>query len=99
MSRFLPPFWWQESNIYVVFSIFIYRPTSLLASIKVPVFLFIVSMLSLSVDSRHQHRPEADVSHLISVPLGFSGPSKWLILKQSKKAVAIKHLLVLDHFG
>jgi hypothetical protein len=29
----------------------------------------------LSVDSHHQHRPEADVSHLISVPPGFPGPS------------------------
>jgi hypothetical protein len=27
------------------------------------------------VESHHQHTPEADVSHLISVPPGFPGPS------------------------
>jgi hypothetical protein len=29
----------------------------------------------LPVDSHHQHKPEADVSHSISVPPGFPGPS------------------------
>jgi hypothetical protein len=29
----------------------------------------------LKADSHHQHRPTADVSHLISVPPGFPGPS------------------------
>jgi hypothetical protein len=44
---FGPAFLWQDSNIYLVFSTFIYRLTSLLASIKV-CFFFIVSMLSPS---------------------------------------------------
>jgi hypothetical protein len=29
MSRFWPTFWWRDSNIYLVFSTFISRPTSL----------------------------------------------------------------------
>jgi hypothetical protein len=39
------------------------------------------------------------VSHLISIPPGFPGPSYWHIITQSWKAVVIKHLLVLDHFS
>jgi hypothetical protein len=35
MSRLCPPFWWRDSNIYLVFSVFTSGPTSLLASIKV----------------------------------------------------------------
>jgi hypothetical protein len=42
------------------------KPTSLLASNKE--FFFIVSMLSVG---SHQHKPEADVSHSISVPFDF----------------------------
>jgi hypothetical protein len=34
MPRFCPAFWWRDSNIYVDFSVFTSRPTSLLASIK-----------------------------------------------------------------
>jgi hypothetical protein len=51
------------------------RPnTSLLASMKVPVF-FLLWYGIYPVDSHRQHRPAADVSHLISVPPGFPGPS------------------------
>jgi hypothetical protein len=45
MSRFWRAFSWQGSNIYLVFSVVIYRTTSLQAWIKVSVFFFIVSML------------------------------------------------------
>jgi hypothetical protein len=38
MSRFRPAFWCRDSNIYLVFSTFVCRPTSSLASIKVSVF-------------------------------------------------------------
>jgi hypothetical protein len=47
-SHFLPAYWWQCSNIYLVFSTSISRPTYLITYIKMSVFLFIVSMLSLS---------------------------------------------------
>jgi hypothetical protein len=40
MSQFWSTFRWQDSNIYLVFSTFISRPTSLLASIKVSVFFY-----------------------------------------------------------
>jgi hypothetical protein len=40
MSWFCPAFWWWDSNIYLVFSVFTSRPISLPASIKVCVFLF-----------------------------------------------------------
>jgi hypothetical protein len=45
MCQFWPAFWWRDSNMYLVFSTFISRPTSLLASLKSSVCLFIVSML------------------------------------------------------
>jgi hypothetical protein len=32
MSWFCPAFWWRDSNLYLVFSVFTSRPTSLLAS-------------------------------------------------------------------
>jgi hypothetical protein len=74
MSRIWPTFWWLDSNMYLVFSTFIYRPTYLLASINISVFFFIVSMLSLR-DSHHQRKAEADVSHQISVSPGFPAPT------------------------
>jgi hypothetical protein len=46
-------------------SAFVSRPTSLLASIKVSV-LSSQYLCYLPVDSHHQRRPEADVSHLVS---------------------------------
>jgi hypothetical protein len=63
----------QQHIGYLVFSAFTSRPTSLLASIKVSVFSFMVSMLSPSLC--HQHRQAADVSHLISVQPGYPRPS------------------------
>jgi hypothetical protein len=44
ISRFRPTFWWRDSNIYLVFSTVISTSTSLLASIKVSVFFFLVSV-------------------------------------------------------
>jgi hypothetical protein len=60
---------------------------------------FFMYLSYLPADSHHQLKPEADVSHSISVPPGFPGPSQWTILKQSLKAVVIQHLLDLDHSG
>jgi hypothetical protein len=48
MSWFLHELRWRYNNIYLVFCTFISRLNSLLASIKVSVFFFIVSMLSPS---------------------------------------------------
>jgi hypothetical protein len=72
MLWFCPAFWWRYSNIYLVFSAFTSRPISSLASIRVSVLWY---LCYLPVDSHHLHRPAADVSHLISVPPSFPGPS------------------------
>jgi hypothetical protein len=65
-------FWSRHSNIHLVFSAFTSRPASLLASIRVSVFLFMVSMLSPSrFILYYQHRSAADMSHLNSVPVGY----------------------------
>jgi hypothetical protein len=39
LSWFCPAFWWRDSSIYVVFSALTSRPASLIASIRVSVFL------------------------------------------------------------
>jgi hypothetical protein len=71
---FSPAFWSRESNIYIVFSTFIFKCTSsLLASIKFLSF-YLQYLCYLWVESNHQQKPEADVSHSISVPPGFPGP-------------------------
>jgi hypothetical protein len=54
--------------------VFTSRPTSILASVKVSVFS-LWYLYYPPVDTRHQHRPAAGVSHLISVPPGFPGPT------------------------
>jgi hypothetical protein len=59
MSWFCPAFLWRESNIYLVFSVFSSRPTSLPASIKVCV-LFLWYLYHRPVDSRYQHRSTDD---------------------------------------
>jgi hypothetical protein len=74
MSWFPPAFWWRDSNIYLVFSVFISRPTFILALVKVSVF-YLWYLYYHPIHSRHQHRPAADVSHLIAVPPGFPGLS------------------------
>jgi hypothetical protein len=48
MYQIWPAFWWRDSNIFLVFTAFSSRPSSLLATIKVSVFFFILSMLSPS---------------------------------------------------
>jgi hypothetical protein len=48
ISQFWSAFWSRDTNIHLVFSTFSSRSTSLLASIKVSVLLFTVSMLSPS---------------------------------------------------
>jgi hypothetical protein len=62
----------RKRHILSFLSEYTSRPTSLLASIKVCVFLFMVPYQS--VDSHHQHRRTFDVSHLTSVSPGFPGP-------------------------
>jgi hypothetical protein len=88
MSRFLPAFWWGDSNIYLVFSMFISKPTSLLGSIKLSLFFSMVCYPS--VDSHHQHKSEAGVSHSVSVPPGFPWPSYKHILKQDEVKVNLR---------
>jgi hypothetical protein len=56
-------FWWREINIYLVFSVFTYRPTSLLMSITTSVFLWYLYYLSIYL--HHVHSPEDDMAHLI----------------------------------
>jgi hypothetical protein len=72
MSWFCLAFWWEESNIHLVFLEFPSRPTSLLAS----KFLCFSSwyLTYLQAASYHQHGLTADLSHLISIPPGFPGP-------------------------
>jgi hypothetical protein len=54
--------------MYLVFSVFTSRPTSLLVSIKVSVILYGIYVYYRPVDSRRQHRPAAD----IHIPFNFS---------------------------
>jgi hypothetical protein len=56
----------------LIFRAFTSRPTSSLASIKVFVLCYLYYH---PVDSHHQHKPAANVFHLISVPSGLPGPS------------------------
>jgi hypothetical protein len=44
---FDPAFWWWDSNIYLVFSVFTSRPISLLASVTVSVLSFMISRIWL----------------------------------------------------
>jgi hypothetical protein len=44
ISWFSPPVWWRDVNISLVFSAFTSRPTSLLKSIRVSVFFFMVKV-------------------------------------------------------
>jgi hypothetical protein len=74
MLQFCPAFWWWGNNTYLVFSVFIPRPTSLLAS-EFLCFFSLWHLCYLSTNLNHQHSPAADVSHLISVTLRFPGPS------------------------
>jgi hypothetical protein len=79
--------------MYILLSPFTSSPTSLLISISFCVFPY--SYLSyLTADSYHQHKPEADVPHSISVPPGFPGSYRHIATP-----VAIKHFLVVDQSG
>lgn len=82
----LTAFWWWYSKLNV---------TILLALIKVLRFL----QSFHPIDSYNKHTPEHNLSHSISVILGFPGPYWWHILKQILKAFVIKSLPVLDYFG
>jgi hypothetical protein len=64
----------KSYNIYVDFSRFIFRPTYLLEPIKFSE-IYLQYLHYLPADSHHQHKPEADVFHSISVPPGFPGRS------------------------
>jgi hypothetical protein len=66
---------YEPADIYLVFSTCISRPTSLLASSNVSEF-FMYYASYLPVGSHHQYKPEADMSHSISVSHGFPGPEK-----------------------
>jgi hypothetical protein len=68
MSWLCPAFWSRDSNIYLEFSAFTSRPTTLLASVDVSVF-FIISICYVPVDSHHQHRPAADGLYLLFLVL------------------------------
>jgi hypothetical protein len=46
MLWFCPAFWWWDINIYLVFSAFTSRPNSLLASIRVSIFLYGIYIIS-----------------------------------------------------
>jgi hypothetical protein len=69
------------------------RPLTLLASIKVSVFFFTLCILPPNILT-YLHKPEADVYHLMSSHPGLPESFYWHIMKQSCKAVVIKHLLV-----
>jgi hypothetical protein len=62
--------------MYLVSSVFTSRPTYFLESIEAMCF-------PLWYHSHRQHQPEADVSHLASVPPGFLVPSQQPNLKNS----------------
>jgi len=85
---FCPAFWWWDRTIYLVLSVFISRPTSLLASNRasvffVTVFMFSSSILTSSAQTRSWCVPFS------SSPSDFLGPSWWHILKQSLKVMVI----------
>jgi hypothetical protein len=61
-------------RVYLVFSAFTFRPTSLLLSIRTSVLF--LDICYLPTDLYHQHRPAADASHLISI----SSVSFWTFL-------------------
>jgi hypothetical protein len=56
--------------MYLVLPVFTSWAISLLASVRVSGFFFRMFMLP-PIDLHHQNRPEADASHLISIPPGF----------------------------
>jgi hypothetical protein len=61
----------DETQYILSFLCVISTPTSLLASIKFCAFLYSIYVSLYLVDSHQQLKPEADVSHSISVPPGF----------------------------
>jgi hypothetical protein len=81
MSWYCNAFWWRNSNIYLIASRFTFRPTSLLASITVFLFLFMAHMLCPS-----RFTPSAYASNWC-VPLNHSsGLFAWTILTAYSKA-------------
>jgi hypothetical protein len=66
-----PAFHWQDSNIYLVFFAFSSRPTSLLALIKVCVFLHgtyvITQQIHINNQKLQQHVLQQLVNHFVSV--------------------------------
>jgi hypothetical protein len=62
----------------------VYFQINLLASINLSLRVFVYGIYVITlVDSRHQHRAAADMSHLISVPPDFPRPSQWHIIQRS----------------
>jgi hypothetical protein len=57
---FCPAFWWRD--IYLLFSVFTSRLTSLLASIRgFCIFLYGMYLYCLPIGLHHQHRPESNL--------------------------------------
>ena len=54
-------------TVFLVLSTFASSPVSLLATTKASAFFLIVCMLPPNTLTHHQHKPEADVYHLISI--------------------------------
>jgi hypothetical protein len=96
MSRFCPAVWWRGSNIrvHIASSVFTYRPTSLLATIKVSSLFSLWYLCYNPVESHHQHISAAHVSHLISAPLVFMGLFNGIFLTQTVRVFAVySHIL------
>jgi hypothetical protein len=49
ISWFCPTFWWQDSNMYLVFFVFTFRSTSFLASITDSVFLYCIYVITQKI--------------------------------------------------
>jgi hypothetical protein len=65
MLCFCPAFFLQDVTIFLVLSIFTWRPLALPATSKVSVFFFAAHMFS--PNQHHQHSLEADAPQLVSV--------------------------------
>jgi hypothetical protein len=62
MSWFWPAFWWWDTSIYLVFSMFFLDQPPCPHQLKFACFLSVV-FCYLPVDSHQQHKPETKESH------------------------------------
>jgi hypothetical protein len=63
-SWFCADFWWRDSNLCLDYSAFTSKPTSVIVPIEFLCFS-LWNFCYLPIDLRHQHRPAADMSHLV----------------------------------